>query len=89
LFRRAPRRTLAASMGDVEKRATTRLARLRRDWPPSMHSGFGTFVVAAPIVVVVAGVVIDRAGYSVVGITMTMVGAIAFLAMLYIIGIWG
>ena len=73
-------------MGDVEERTTTRTARLRRDWPPSLHSGFGTFVVAAPIVVVVSGVVLDRAGYSAVGITLTMVGAITFLAMLYIVG---
>jgi hypothetical protein len=76
-------------MGDVEQQTAKRLARLRRDWPPSMHSGFGTFVVAAPIAVVVTGVVLDRAGFSVVGITMTMVGAIAFLAMLYIVGLWG
>jgi len=76
-------------MGDVEQHTTTLLARLRQDWPPSMHSGFGTFVVAAPIAVVVTGVVLDRAGFSVVGITMTIVGAIAFLAMLYIVGLWG
>ena len=76
-------------MGGTEKRTTTVKARLRWDWPPSMHSGFGTFVVAAPIAVVVAGVVIDRAGYSAVGIAMTLLGAIAFLAMLYIVGLWG
>jgi hypothetical protein len=29
------------------------------------------------------------AGSSMVGITMTMFGAVAFLAMLYIVGIWG
>ena len=84
-----PWRTLAISMGDVEKRTTTRRARLRHDWRPSMHSGFGTFVVFAPIAVVVTGVVIDRAGYSVVGITLTMVGAVLFLVMLYIVGLWG
>ena len=43
----------------------------------------------ATIVVVFAGVALDRAGFSMVGITMTMIGAVAFLAMLYIVGIWG
>jgi hypothetical protein len=28
-------------------------------------------------------------GYSAVSIAMTIVGAVAFLAMLYIIGLWG
>ena len=54
-----------------------------------MHSGFGTFVVLAPIIVVVACVLLDRAGYSMVGITLTMVGAVSFLAMLYVVGLRG
>ena len=81
--------TLVGSMTEVEQRATTRTARRHRDWRPSMHTGFGTFVVVAPIAVVVAGVVLDRAGYSMVGITMTMLGAVAFLVMLFIVGLWG
>ena len=81
--------TLVGSMTDVEQRATTSRARRHRDWRPSMHTGFGTFVVVAPIAVVVAGVVLDRAGFSMVGITMTMVGAVAFLVMLFIVGLRG
>lgn len=75
--------------GEDGAAARTRRSRLLRDWTPSMQTGFGTFVVAAPIVVVVTGVVLDRAGYSAVGITMTFVGAVAFLIMLYVVGLWG
>jgi hypothetical protein len=76
-------------MGNAQKRTATGRTRLRHDWQPSMHSGFGTFVVLSPIIVVITGVVLDRAGYSVLGITLTMLGAVAFLAMLYVVGLWG
>lgn len=51
-----------------------------------MHSGFGTSVVLAPVALVLIGVALDRAGLSVVGIALTIVGSLAFLAMLCFVG---
>lgn len=76
-------------MRDVEKQRTSGRSRLRYNWPPSMHSGFGACVMLAPIIVVVAGVVVDRAGYSMVGITLTLLGAVSFLVMLFVVAWWG
>ena len=64
-------------------------ARRRHDWRPSMHSGFGTLVVLAPIFVVVTGTALDRSGYSALGITLTFIGGVSFLVMLAVVAWWG
>jgi len=45
--------------------------------------------VLAPMAVVLLGVALDRAGYSAVGITITFVGGVVFIAMLYWLARWG
>jgi hypothetical protein len=47
---------------------------------------FGVF---GPLAVVLVGVGLDRAGFSAVGTTLTFVGGVAFIAMLYVLARWG
>jgi hypothetical protein len=42
-----------------------------------------------PLAIVVLGVVLDRAGFSAVGITLTFLGGVAFVVLLCLVALWG
>jgi hypothetical protein len=55
----------------------------------SVRSRLGEFGVLAPLGVILIGVGLDRAGFPAVGVTLTFLGGVGFVVMLYVLARWG
>jgi hypothetical protein len=73
---------------EAEQRSDERGSSHLEGWD-ALRSRFSEFGVLGPLAVVLIGVGLDRAGYSAIGITITLLGGVVFIAMLYVLARWG